>query len=763
MADAPPESPVEAAHADGHGDAHADNDGATHAYDHSATHADDHRPPPRRENWYGSRTFAFALLTVATLFVLDPARSFLSPLSPLGDDASSHITTIGTFARILASGDGWWSTDYNLGFPLVLYYQPLPHLASALVCLAFGGPTRATLTYKLLATFMVAVQPWAVYGGARRMGFERSAAAFAGVCAPLVLNGIDFGYHAYASLKIGLYTQAWGNVALPLAVGELVALCSGRGRVWTTTVTCALVAACHMFYAIALVPPILLFALLRRRPLPALGRLAAVGAATFAVLSAWLVPLAANQAFFGGWPFGRESRVNGYGWEITARIVSGEVMDAESTVPVLSALAVAGLATAALRLRRCDASRLVWILVVWAFVGTVGRAGFGGLIDLYPMHRSVQLFRYAALFQFSLLLAAGLGLATIADFLGRQVSGVAGLVVAAVVLLNPAIEGAEQLKTGFRTIDDTHYFTPTTYFEAMGWIADEPVDGRLYLGPKSETRGHYHSGLVPHLTLRPGAQSYGVGLHDSLHFYTLEYFNPVNTGARDLAELFDFRLVLAAVGHDMPGLGEIDRIHRNTRYGLYRIPGEHHSVAIFREAGRITGTPRGVRRQIREWLNGNGPRVGKTIVLDVDEPRSRADLVGAPRGVTGRREFDGNPHPAGSVVHSEARGARFSATVDLDEPALVAAKVGYHPFWQVTVDGVETPTLFVFPGLPAVEVPPGEHEIVGEFRWPTWTRWLAFLGPLPLIAAFVLERRRRRPRNQPEADETTGPLYHPPS
>ena len=153
-----------------------------------------------------ARSTAITILLVATFVVLEAARGYGGPRTPLGDDASSHTATIATFAKLLMNGQGWWSTDYNLGFPLGLYYQPVPHVVSAAFCALLGGPEMAIFTYKFFSVAMIALQPWAVAFGLRRAGADRLTTAIAGALAPFVINpeigaSMAFGYSVKASLS----------------------------------------------------------------------------------------------------------------------------------------------------------------------------------------------------------------------------------------------------------------------------------------------------------------------------------------------------------------------------------------------------------------------------------------------------------------------------------------------------------------------------------------------------------------------------------
>jgi len=776
--------------------------------------ADLHRPSE-----LDTRGIAWTLLALSSALVAVYAANWFAGPTPLGDDASSHITTIATFAERLSTGAGWWSDDYNLGFPMGLYYQPLPHLVGALLCIVLGGHGAAEFVFEATSTGLMMLWPWAIYVGLRRAGARHLDAALAGACAPLVMEGIPFGYTSWATLKIGLYTQGWGNVMLPLALGEITALAfrRGHGRYLTTIVASAALAACHMFYAIALVPIVGLFVLIgaatrepgdgwtegldvagwARRARGAFGRLAIAGAGAGVMLAPWLAALATTRSAFGGWPFGRPSRVDGYGFGVVERVVDGSLLDGPNTwaaygwpavvrwvstaeievttpdvvtLPVLTLMAVLGVGLAIGRRGRDRYAALILVLCAWAMFGAIGRAGFGPIVDIWPLHHSVQLFRYGALLQFGLLCACGMALAEGARMATRRFGFVAGLVVILGCLVSPVRNGADQLATGFRTLDDTDRWPEAEWMELAGWLRAQPMGGRVMVGPKTEVRGHYHGGLLAWGGDRPAGQSYGVGLHDSLGFYHLEFLDLDEPSDRVLArlDLFDFRYAVLRPEGLHPGLVTARTLAENEQYRLVEIPGSTDAVTLFRVVDRIQGTPRDLRASIRAWMNGNGPDRGLGVVVDV-QPRSSSEaLVGAPVRVDDATIYDDDRPPVGEVITSHTDGPRVDAIVRLDEPGLAALEVGWHPFWSVTVNGEPVDTVYAYPCLLGVELPSGEHRIEARFRWPWWSRALWFLVPLPLLFGFTLDRRRGDPPKKKKADDPyrfmdDGPTPPPPA
>lgn len=721
----------------------------------------------------------------------------------LSDDASSHTTTIATLASRIANGQGWWSTDYNLGFPMGLYYQPLPHVLGALLTLLLGGVAQAPLAYKLLVAFVLLAQPWALRLGLLRAGASQLVAGAAALLGPVIIGSWDFGYNATAVLDVGLYTQGWGHVALPLALGELSALLTRRGRFLTTALACALLASTHMFFAIAIVPivaalaiAVSLFGALDDDPLAAMqrpslseflvrlgtrtGRLVLAGLLTFCLLAPWLIALQSSQSYFGGWPFGAAWRHDGVGLGgVLERLANFTAMDGPSMIsqwldgeaesvsyldaglpnlPILTLLAAAGLIWVVLDPIRDRFANLIRLLLPWSLLGLAGRATaspdadieavvnpmlrqLARVVDWYPLHDSVQLFRYSAMVQFTLLCMAATALAALLTLVMRRWNLGLGLVVVAVLAATPLARGYEQWQTHTQTFEDSRALDFVAYMEMVEALRSLPEGGRVLVGPRTGVRGHYHSGYLAYMARRPMAQSYGVGLHDSLHFYTLEFLNPAHRRAIPLLPLYDFRYVLSSPRTEMAAQDTREIVFENGRYRVSRVPGDHHAAAVMSVAETRSDTPRSARVQIREWLNGNGPATGCTVRLDVPTERDRNALTRAERNVSARWTCP-TPAPPSTMHASGYEADRAWAHVDAPEGGWLVFKMGYHPFWTATRNGEPVETSFVFPGYLAIELPPGTSEVEAYYRWPLRYRLLWLLFFPGLLGAWWLDRRQ---------------------
>ncbi len=78
----------------------------------------------------------------------------------------------------------------------------------------------------------------------------------------------------------------------------------------------------------------------------------------------------------------------------------------------------------------------------------------------------------------------------------------------------------------------------------------------------------------------------------------------------------------------------------------------------------------------------------------------------------------------------------------------------WHPRWHAFVDGEEVPVRRMTPDFPAVDVPPGKHEVTLRFErpWWAWASWLVW--PATAVAAWLIARwlNRRFPTSRAAAD-----------
>ena len=171
----------------------------------------------------------------------------------LGSDMVMHLLLSEAVASAMV--EGWnvtdvWEGSMGMGHPVFHYYQHLPHLIVGLInVVAFGAISVGNIliwsTYILLSLF-----PISMYVSLRRFGFDPLSSAMGGLVASLISTNGIFGFDnsSYIQTEVGLYTQLWGMVLLPLALawGYRV-LQEGKGYFWAVSFLSA-VSVSHLLY-----------------------------------------------------------------------------------------------------------------------------------------------------------------------------------------------------------------------------------------------------------------------------------------------------------------------------------------------------------------------------------------------------------------------------------------------------------------------------------------------------------------------------------
>ena len=72
---------------------------------------------------------------------------------------------------------------------------------------------------------------------------------------------------------------------------------------------------------------------------------------------------------------------------------------------------------------------------------------------------------------------------------------------------------------------------------------------------------------------------------------------------------------------------------------------------------------------------------------------------------------------------------------------MLMLKVSYHPNWRVTVDGSEYDPVMLIPGFIGIQLAPGKHNVIMEYRSRELRKILIGLGLLTLMSIWLLEKK----------------------
>jgi hypothetical protein len=717
---------------------------------------------PRWLRWGG--------LGLVCLLLLIPAGRILHRLPIYGDDHSSHLATIHYLLTLIRGGKtDLFCPTFNLGFPLYLYYQPLPHLTSALLHLLSFGLINELLAFNLTVVFLWGVFPITTYLGARRLGLGDTAALLAGAMAPLVSSTFPFGFALHSFMGLGLYTQLYAMVLFPLGVGwtwHALHRSDGRGPgpVVAAGGLLVLIWLSHAFYGVAAgTIAVLMVLVVPGRFRQSVPRLLAMGVITVGSLLFWFIPLAQTQAYAGGWPpWEGTDRWDGYGAaRVITALMRGHILD-EHQLPILSLALLAGVAVALWRIRTSPALRGLLIGFGLFLFFFMGRRTFGALVDIQPANQGLELFRYIGLVHFYGVLLGAVGLAWLAGLLLPAFKPLATLALLGSILFPPTVSQLSRGRHLFQHLDSTRHLAEAGRAIQTALQRGAPP-GRIYAHGKTGEGSHLVAALQALHTDQPLGQSYGVSYHDTLGFYYLEHLDPLDAS---MLALYNFRYVLAtpscpfsrqqAERRNAPLLRRDDLL-------LFALPGTHGYFAPVDITFAVVGRPREIRPASLQWLSSDLPAAAQhgVVVSGTDAVpegihtvlRGRdteVETLDHGRWVPLRRPWRaaaGNG-PPGRVLAESTHLNQYSARVSLARSAAVVLKVAAHPFWEVRVDGHPASRLVLTPSFLGVRLPAGTHEVSFRFRNPTYQKIL-FLGSLLAWLAWPLCRWRRR-RSTPQ-------------
>jgi len=732
---------------------------------------------PSAETARLARAAPILLVAAACLFNL---VAYLAELSHAAPDVNDDVYHFGLIQQMNAAWDAGghpldtWIGYWGQGFPVLRYYQHLPHLGVVLVYRLLGGAVPLHAVYDGAVWLLLVVLPLAFYVGSRRLGAAPMSAAFVALCTPLL--GADPSQHHFLGFQArsflwsgaGLYTQLAAMVLFPIAVGTASkTVLEGRryapaiawlGATWLSHVILGYM-ACLLSTVVLLRPEAN-----GQRWRVAL-RLGAIFAGVALVAAYLLLPAVLESRWLSRSVWEPAEYWDSYGaGRVVAALVTGGLLDG-NRVGVLTILAAAGAAVVLVprirHLRRDEdgfatAALGMFVLGLLLFFG---RPTWGGMLDLLPFSGNLPFHRFICAVQFGGLLLAGLALSRLAELLSWSRSGLrtAVAIAAALAILSPAIVAtatfAGQNATWRQEAADAWAAAGAPIDRALADFKalDQAEPGRGYAGASWDWGREFRVGSVNvyHQWSGHGLPAISYMYHTMGLASDLEpTFDPAR---RDHFELFNVRYLLADDARRIPPFarrrsaapGVVSAVIDTE--GYFGIVG---SAAFFPYAKGRAGT---LREMNRAFVASSWHGAGRFVRIGWrrDDAASAGELP-----LTGDQPFDFDSPPAGeaprgSVLSGGGSGDRYRARVHLDDPGFILFRMTYHPNWQAKLDGDVARTVMLSPGYVGVRAPPGDHVLEMTYSPPTWTRLLpwAGLGFLGLVAAADARRRaldRRR-------------------
>jgi hypothetical protein len=511
----------------------------------------------------------------------------------------------------------------------------------------------------------------------------------------------------------------------------------GRGLVLPGTLLgCTLLS--HFLYGYMGAVSVVLLAVIRRA---GLRRLLALGGVAALLSAHQLFPLLTDRRFLNHSLWEEPIKWNSYGaGTVLQWLFTGQLLDF-GRPPVLSLLAAQGTALVILSIlkRRGRAPVPLFLLsgaALW-IVLYFGRPFWGRAMILFGISRDFHVHRLIGGVHVFLVLLAAVGLGTLWRAASRRgLRGAAIGVAATAILLYPAIaERARYLEGNYENTAEL-----AAKFDNLREDLDEATKivkergGRVWpmtvsQHPKElgvwfflEARG---LAIVPHVSHSMALTADILVVSDQ---YIPELYRQYNARTYLLQGWYvkppSFLKPLRDIGglqmRDTPATGYFD---------------------VVQVARSVPTTPESFLTINRRWLKSAWPAKNSHLWLDFgdappDLPRlsPEADLPESPVDASN----------AGKVVAERQTGEVYEADYDAAQPAYLVFRMTWHPNWKVRIDGQETPTMMLSPGVIGARTPPGRHHVVCRYEPGVGKIVMLLAGVLLVGLAGIAEFRTRR-------------------
>lgn len=694
------------------------------------------------------KKLVWVILAILVLFNLARTVPLMTAGLPPGGDNASHIgLLIGTIESLK---DGvLWNENYNAGFPMFFYYNPLAFVLLALINVLTG--ISAIALYKAALVILFAIVPLSFYLASRWMKLSETVALFAALSSTVFSSFINFGIEPFAFFGFGLFAELWAVALAPFVIASVYRSVHMQKSVFLASLLLTVLFVTHVLagYIIALFSVLFLFVdgFNWRKA----ARLTLIGIGMLIGISFLLFPALLHKDYYGGMPFDYVQRTDGYGFDGLKQTLQGKLLDNER-LPVLSVFALVGLIIA---FRKKGLPRFFALGVILSVLFLMGRAAFGSVFNFIPGLADVQLFRFVIAAHIFSAFLVGFGAEWISEFFSKRFKlkhlHVIGVLL---ILFLPVL---------------WHSYTYMSTIKPFPEMSQEPGITQLLNGIKINAVGRtdarrdtFYSRSVPVIAIpiftgKPLAFTSGAGSHDSLTYY---YLNAMQQTEEHL-RLFNVEYVLITEKIDKySGRNVLVKVGNSSYFELV-----HADIAV-------DGSNKDARNVVLAWMYSKLLSAKEYLLIGESDAKIKIELTDDSRwkpdqnldGIisidpsTWQIRVDGGSDvpallyfgnlnlekrkPCGVVSDEKVERGQYSADFDVKDSGCYALlKVSAFPEWHAYVDSVEVQWKMLSPSFMGVPLETGKHTVEFKYSVMPLRKWLLLVSVVGLIALYFLDRK----------------------
>lgn len=717
-----------------------------------------------------SKKQVYIFLALITLYHLINLIGVFKGAMPNGGDTGTHFQLLQETVKSL-KGEPWWDNAYNLGFPMFLFYAPLPYITVGLLHIITFIPLMFLFKLSILLFFLIF--PFIIYKSARLFNFTRLHAVCSATVSLLFSSELGFGVEHRMMFDFGLYSQLWGLVFLPLALGYSYQYFAENNEefLWKTVLFSFLTFSSHLFMGIMLLLGIGILILAKHKVTKEVIKKSLLFSIVFLIsVSFFIVPYIINKKYYGGLNLDDPVRNNGYGMQQTLKfLITGKLLDYRSVIqiPILTILSLGSIILLLVKkeFREDQRLRFMGYCILLGIFLIAGKKTFS-FFEYIPIINELQTFRFIALVHFAAIFLSGWILAWLVKIIERKTPLISSKYTTYLVIfiaLSPAwIDNiyAYNFHTKPDIKDDDFLYKTMTKK-----LAELPDEGRVKIEMTNMPKAITFINSLPVFTGKAQTNGNGIGYHDSLNTFYLGF--PKNFPF-NYSKLFNIRyklerdnktnkyIIMNETGQNYIELGYV-------RYVVSATPQEARGInllwswsglPIYNEYFIVSKNPELAEKYTPLYLEDNKEFVIKTINQQgksiTNIQMDKAPLVTmnneVKRGDNFIKSLKKDIRDCGRVISEVVDKGHYTAQVDvIRDDCLVILKATYNPDWQAQVDGQNAETYQVSPSYLAINAPKGKHTIDFTFKvsWLRKTVIVISLGSL-LVTFYITKKQEKK-------------------